>query len=126
MAHPHPIPHLTTSSTDICWVGFDWGEGADPQGNATRPLWEQACCRPPADGTPASGRHGLRACPRQVSARELYDHDGDTGDEASRESFEWDNVAHLKEHAALVQQLHAQLVDAVEAGVVKPVSGRRA
>jgi len=86
----------------ICWVGFDWGEGADPQGVATRPLWDE------------------------VSARELYAHEGDIGDEASRESFEWDNLAHEPEHAALVKQLHTQLVAAVEAGVVKPISGRRA
>ena len=54
------------------------------------------------------------------------DHEGDTGDEASRERFEWDNVAYEPEHAALVQQLHTQLVAAVEAGVVKPISGVRA
>ena len=34
------------------WVGFDWGEGGDPRGEATTPKWEE------------------------VSALELYDHRG--------------------------------------------------
>ena len=29
----------------IAWVGFDWGEGSDPHGDATRPLWEQISAR---------------------------------------------------------------------------------
>ena len=45
----------------ICWVAFDWGERGDPQGEASQPRWEQ------------------------VSARELYDHNGDDGSSDSGE-----------------------------------------
>ena len=40
----------------IAWMSFDWGEDGDPTGAASVPIFEE------------------------ISALELYDHEGDTGD----------------------------------------------
>mmetsp|Transcript_3734 Transcript_3734/g.11719 ORF Transcript_3734/g.11719 Transcript_3734/m.11719 type:complete len:192 (-) Transcript_3734:147-722(-) len=77
------------------WFGFDWGQGADPTGAATVPLWDQ------------------------VFARELYDHRGDDGTMESGETYEWDNVVNDGANVQLVSQLHAQLVEAVKTGLEK-------
>lgn len=59
----------------IAWVGYDWGEGADPEGKACRPIWDQ------------------------ISARELYAHAGDPGTGESGERLEWDNLVHEPQYA---------------------------
>jgi len=79
------------------WVGFNWGEGGDPRGDATTPKWEE------------------------VSALELYDHRGDTGDYESGEKFEWQNLAYDDAHQEVVKKMHQLLVKAVETGLVKPM-----
>lgn len=78
----------------IAWFGFDWGDGADPTGRASIPIWHQ------------------------VLARELYDHRGDDGSMMSGETFEWDNVVADAANSALVQELHSQLVDIIRASLV--------
>ena len=77
------------------------GDGADPTGAASRPLWEK------------------------VVARELYSHAGDDGSAAAGEAFEWENLADDVGHADVVAKLHEQLVEVVKKGIVKPVSGLR-
>ena len=79
------------------WFEFDWGEGGDPQGVATRPHFDQ------------------------ISARELYDHQGDTGDRESGETFEWENLAHVSGNEQTVAELHSQLVAIIKTGLVKPM-----
>ena len=71
--------------------------GGDPEGNATTPLWQR------------------------ISARELYDHQGDDGSAASGEKYEWTNLAHDPEYAELVGQLHEQLKAVVQTGLVRPI-----
>ena len=80
----------------IAWFGFDWGTGADPNGAASVPIYDQ------------------------VYARELYDHHGDDGTMHSGETLEWDNVVADPANAALVSQLHTQLVDTIKASLVQP------
>ena len=79
------------------WVGFDWGSQGDPKGTATKPKWDD------------------------VSARELYDHEGDEGDWESGERYEWENLASVKGHEATVAAMHAKLIEAVETGILKPM-----
>ena len=57
----------------------------------------------------------------QIAALELYDHEGDTGDHASGEKYEWDNLAYVKGYESIVAELHAQLLDAVKMGLVRPM-----
>ena len=57
----------------------------------------------------------------QISARELYDHEGDTGDHASGERFEWENLALQPLYKDTVAALHDKLVEAVKTGLVKPM-----
>ena len=82
----------------IVWVEFDWGEGSDPNGKASRPLFDK------------------------ISAQELYDHAGDTGDLHSGETYEWHNLAYNATFATTVQSLHNQLVKIVDSAVVKPMT----
>lgn len=44
------------------------------------------------------------------------------GTMASGERFEWDNVVDVPANAVVVRALHAQLVDVVKQGLVKPFS----
>lgn len=46
-------------------MGFSWGVGSDPEGEASVPVFTD------------------------VSALELYDHEGDTGDLKDGETYEW-------------------------------------
>ena len=62
----------------VAWFEFDWGDGADPTGAASRPVWEK------------------------VVARELYSHVGDDGSAAAGEAFEWENLADDAGHADVV------------------------
>lgn len=84
----------------VVWVGFDWGVGGDPSGNATKPKWDQ------------------------ISARELYDHDGDDGSAMSGEEYEWTNLAHEPKYSTLVSELHAKLEAVVKTGLVHPIVRR--
>ena len=58
-----------------------------------------------------------------VTARELYSHDGNDGGEAAGESFEYDNLADDSDYAQTVSTLHTQLVEAVKTGLVSPMNG---
>lgn len=83
----------------VCWFSFDWGVNGDPEGVASRPIWND------------------------VVARELYDHLGDHGTMTDCEEFEWENLATTAEHAAIMATLHDQLVMVIKSGLVKPLSG---
>ena len=84
----------------IWWGRFDWGDNGDPDGAASTPLFNSTV------------------------AEELYTHRGDTGDSQSGETFEYDNLAYSPKHRSVItgpDGLHAQLMAAVMAGVVRPI-----
>ena len=47
---------------------------------------------------------------------------GDTGDLASGEKYEWDNLAYDPAHKQTVTKLHAQLEEIVKKSLVKPMT----
>ena len=47
---------------------------------------------------------------------------GDIGDHESGEKYEWDNLAYIRDYQSTVATLHAQLVEAVKTGLVKPMA----
>jgi hypothetical protein len=88
----------TESWAYIVWLQFDWGDGADPQGVASKPYYDR------------------------IVAQELYDHVGDVGDSHSGEIYEWENLAYNQTYAATVTQLHKQVLATIVRGVVKPMT----
>ena len=93
----------TTDWAYTVWFEFDWGQGNDPTGAASRPVVSN------------------------VTAAELYDHRGDDGTIASSERFEFDNLAYNASYATLINDpggLHDQLLAAMATGLKRPMLAR--
>ena len=101
------------------WFEYDWSR--------TTPVWQKVqvsrlCC---SDLSICHANVCLNwDCDKSLSgaqARELYDHKGDIGDMQSGENGEFNNLAHDPNMAAVVSQLHQQLVALVNQSLVSPL-----